>query len=208
MRQAIFWVVLSLLFTQCAFKYRPVHPPTVRYVVREKGRDLDYAYLYNVLSFRNNASRPNTKYAKREQKYGYQIVAVRITNKTTDTLNYSDDIEITTDLGKVQLVPNEQAAWEIRQKLWPHLFWIYANFRVDDCVFDCRGDANGSFIPLGYFLMTRNLLRAHFANTKLKQEFAEYNLYERNIKPGETVYGIIAIKSVAFQPLYIRRREE
>jgi len=51
------------------------------------------------------------------------------------------------------------------------------------------------------------MLIAGDANTKLLDELRLYNLIGRDIKPGETVYGIIGVRDIGYSPITVEVTE-
>ena len=45
------------------------------------------------------------------------------------------------------------------------------------------------------------MLGAGSANSNLRKEFTAYDLTNRTIKPGETVYGIMSMREVSVAPM-------
>jgi len=48
------------------------------------------------------------------------------------------------------------------------------------------------------------MLAASTANKKFKQDLLDYNLLGKKIKPGETVYGLLGIRSKMYNSIYIK----
>jgi hypothetical protein len=64
----------------------------------------------------------------------------------------------------------------------------------------------GTFLPTGPFIAGGNMLGASAANKNLRMEFAKYDLTNKVIRPGETVYGIVALREMNVAPLKLTLR--
>ena len=59
----------------------------------------------------------------------------------------------------------------------------------------------GTFLPTGLFIAGGNILGASLANGNMRKEFEAFDLTNRTIKPGETVYGIISLRETTVAPI-------
>jgi hypothetical protein len=57
---------------------------------------------------------------------------------------------------------------------------------------------------LGPGLSIGNMVEASSANTRLRNDLLRYNLFNKTIRPGETVTGIITLRQSDFDPLSIK----
>jgi hypothetical protein len=85
------FLLFACLIVGCAAPYRPIAPESLDFRVNENTDDLDFSYMYDVLSYRGDK-----KYLKKEERLGYNIIAVRIRNKTNQTLNVARNLELYT----------------------------------------------------------------------------------------------------------------
>jgi hypothetical protein len=56
---------------------------------------------------------------------------------------------------------------------------------------------------IGPGLAGGNVAVAATANARLKQDLLQFELFDKIIKPGETVYGLVAIPEMGFVPLRV-----
>jgi hypothetical protein len=61
-------------------------------------------------------------------------------------------------------------------------------------------------IIIGPGIAGGNMLAASSANKKFKQDLLDYNLLGKKIKPGETVYGLLGIRSKIYNSIYIKHK--
>ncbi|MNH43635.1 hypothetical protein D3C79_1055900 [compost metagenome] len=57
---------------------------------------------------------------------------------------------------------------------------------------------------LGPAISAGNMIIAGSANSKFKSELTTYNILGKNIKNGETAYGLITLKSAGYTPLTLQ----
>jgi hypothetical protein len=191
-------LLLAMLASSCASIYKPIAPETVEYATNNPAKDIDFWYRYDVLAYRGN-----NRYSKKERKNGFSVVAVKITNHTSEPINFARDLELGISRGPVYPAESETSAEHIRQKVWLHLLWGLLAYTETEC--DAYGYCHyTTYIPFGLAIAGINIGIASSSNSKLKQEFRKYSLYNRDIAPGETVYGIIPLRDIGFQPLSLR----
>jgi hypothetical protein len=193
-------VALALCCFQCASVYRPIDPPTLYYQVSEKLAEVDLSYRHDVLSFRGNR-----RYGKLEKKHAFNVMAVKLTNNTDNALNLGRDLELYTERGSVFGVEPEAAAKTMRQRIWPYLFWSFGNITIYDT--DPYGNqVVTAFYPTGFVIAAFNMILAATSNGNMKKELLYYDLYKKDIQPGETAYGILPIRDLNYQPVKVRMK--
>lgn len=195
---------LLALSTGCAGTYTLVKPDRIgTYTQAPASGPVEFAYQFDALRLRGG----NKKYVKKEAKRGYHVVAVRLTNKSTQEINFSRDLTLLYGDRPVTPIPNAAAAKDMKQGVAIYLLYVLLNFRVGT-QFDPRTGTTtgGTFLPTGPFIAGANMLGASGANTNMRKEFEYYDLTNRTIKPGETRYGILSLREIAVAPLKIEMR--
>jgi hypothetical protein len=195
-------LVFLALLSGCASIYRPITPNTLEYVTENSNNDVDFWYRYDVLAYRGNK-----KYVKKERKHGFNIVAVKITNNTSRTLNFVRDLELGVSRGPLFPTENDYAARTMRQGVFIYLLYGLLSYSEQECNSATGECVTVRFIPWGLALAGGNMIVASSSNTKLKQEFNDFSLYTKDIKPGETVYGIVSLRDIGFQPLSLKLKK-
>lgn len=191
-------LLVAVLASGCAAIYKPVNPKTVEYSTNNPTQDVDFWYRYDVLAYRGN-----NRYSKKERKNGFSVVAVKITNNTSAPINFARDLELRITRGPVYPAEGQTAAEQMRQKVWLHLLWGLLYYSEGEC--DQYGNCETTaIIPFGLAIAGINIGVAANSNQKMKQEFIQYSLYNKDIAPGETAYGIIPLRDIGFQPLSVR----
>lgn len=198
----------TLLGSGCAASYTPILPE--RIVTAQSVNPqapLGFAYQFDALRARGK----NKKYAKKEQKHGYHVVAVRVTNNTPTEINFSRDAVLYYGDRPVMPVAGESAGRDMKQGVAIYLLYILLNFNVGGTTTTnpYNGQTTttgGTYLPTGPFIAGGNMLGASLANKNFREDLMRYDLTNRNIKPGETVYGVVCLREYNVAPLRLELR--
>lgn len=192
-------VLTALLFLSgCASYYRPIHPPTVYYTSVENSDGISFSYRYNVLR-----EKGNKKYAKKEDKKGLKVIAVKFTNNTDTTINIGTDISFYS--GQNQVYPLEpmmvkNIIKQIVPGYLPYLLLSPLN------IYYSNGSTTQTYrtgLILGPGLAIGNMTMAGSANKQLLSELNLYNILYRDVQKGETIYGLIGIRDFGYDPITV-----
>ena len=195
-------LALTALTTSCAGSYAPIRPQHIAtFTSSPTAGPVDMGYQYDVLHLGGG----NKKYVKKEIKRGYHVAAVRVTNNWDREVNFSRDLVLQSGERPAIPVPATAAAHDLGQGVAIYLLYALLNFQVG-ATRDVRTGATtgGTFIPTGPFIALGNILGASLANGNMRKEFETFDLTNRTIKPGETVYGIVTMREVAPLRLVLR----
>jgi hypothetical protein len=184
--------------SSCASSYHAINPQNLHYVANEETSELSFSYRYNIMQ-----EAGNKKYAKKADKRGIELVAVKITNHTKQSLSFRDDIELYAGSQSVYPMQPHLAHQQIKQNTPIYLLYGLLSF-IRFYSVDASG--NVSTFPIGLLLgpgiTGLNMATAASANKALKSELEKSDLLDRTIGPGETVHGIIALRNnTGFAPL-------
>ncbi|MBG8552420.1 hypothetical protein [Hymenobacter guriensis] len=197
---------MAFALAGCAGSYRAIRPESITSYqsTSGKGGPIDFSYRYGALLTHG----PNKKYVKKERKRGYQLVAVQVKNNTTAELNFSRDLELSFGDRPVQPVGSLQASEDLKQGVAIYLLYLPLNFRVVSTVSNNGGvvQDNSVFIPTGPFIAAGNMIGAGTANKNMRNELARYDLTNKVIRPGETVYGLLPLRETNVAPLKLTLR--
>lgn len=194
---------LLTLATSCAGSYTPIRPDRVAtYQSSAANAPVDFAYQFDALRLRGNK-----KYVKKEAKRGYHVAAVRVTNRTGRDLNFSRDLVLQYGDRPITPVAGTIAAHDMKQGVAIYLLYLLLNFNVGGTTDARTGATTGAtYLPTGPFIAGGNMLGAGLANKNLRKEFETFDLTNRTIKPGETVYGILSLRETAVAPMRLELR--
>jgi hypothetical protein len=183
----------------CAATYKPINPKTINYSINDLQDGIVFSYKYDVLR-----EHGNKRYAKKENKMGIKLVAVKFTNNTDSSINIDRDVAFFS--GQNQIIPLEPIAVKntIKQKVpsyLPYLLLSFLNLYVSN------GGSIESYpigLVLGPAITIGNMVTAGTANAKMFKELNKYNLLHRDIKKGETVYAIVGLPRTGYNPLTVK----
>lgn len=195
----------TLLGSGCAASYTPMHPERVAtYQSSPAGAPLQFGYQYDALRQRGR----NKKYAKKEQKKGYHVVAVRVTNTTAADVNFSRDAVLYCGDRPVQPVAAQLAAQDMKQGVWIYLLYVLLNptFTKTTTTNGYTTASDGTTLYIGPFIAGGNILGASLANGNFRRDLENNDLINRTIRPGETVYGLISLREPTVAPLRLELR--
>lgn len=192
----------------CAGSYTPIRPDRLASYQASAATPVQLAYQFDVL----RQTGRNKKYVKKESKKGYRVVAVRVTNNTAREINFSRDLTLYFGDRPVTPVPSTVAAQDMKQGVAIYLLYLLLNVQVGGTTttnqFGQTTTQGGTFLPTGPFIAGGNMLGAGLANANFRNDLTSHDLTDRNIKPGESVYGIISLRETGLAPLRVELRPE
>ncbi|HET9504460.1 MAG TPA: hypothetical protein VFO93_13040 [Hymenobacter sp.] len=196
----------TLLGSGCAGSYTPIRPDRIAtYQASPTTAPLQFGYQYDALRMHGH----NKKYVKKEQKKGYHVVAVQVKNNTAAEINFSRDAVLYYGDRQVVPVASDIAAQDMKQGVAIYLLYVLLNVRLGGTTTTNgygQTTTGGTFLPTGPFIAGGNMLGAGLANKNFRRELAQYDLTSRNIRPGETVYGLLCLRETNVAPLRLELR--
>lgn len=194
--------IFLVILTSCASGYKMINPKSINYVSKDISDDIILSYKYEVL---------HKKYAKKELKKGIKLLAVKIANNTDKDIIFGKDIKLTFKNGKeIYIVENENVFKALKQNAASYLWYLLL---TPINLYTTKTNSNNlqqetSATPIGLILgpgiAGGNIIAAGSANKKFKTEMLEYNINGTAIKKGETVYGLIGIKTTSFDAIQLK----
>lgn len=193
----------AVLTAGCASVYKPVHPPSVNYSSPVVQDSIEFSYRYNMLY-----EKGNKKYANKEHERGVSVIAVKLTNQSDKTINIGEDIRFYTGTNQLLVMKPRVAGNMLKQSpasYLPYLLLCATTLTV--------GSGNSAEVfPVGLLIgpavTGRNMLVASDANIDLYKELDEYSILDKELKKGDTVYGLIGIGGIGYDPIHIRLKEK
>jgi hypothetical protein len=195
-------VILAVVITSffsCASRYRSVRPESIRYNEPQVNNSLEFGYKYSILG-----QSGNKKYARREGKKGIDLVAIKFTNNTANSITLRDDIQIMAGGNGVFPIDREIIKKELKQGLPIYLLYSLLVINTSECT---NGNCDVSTYPVGVGIAGFNMIVAGIANKNFADELERYDLLDRVIAPGETVYGLIGLQAMGYAPLTLRLKK-
>lgn len=193
-----------MLCLSCASSYKAISPQTLYYPAMEENENLVYGYQYDVLSLSHNR-----RYAKKEKKRGIRLMGVKITNLTDRTLVFRDDVVVRMGDRIVYPLSTDHVRKQIRQIVPLYLLYSFLTINISDCNGTPTGgyDCDQRVIPIGVGIAAANVAVAANANAQFRRELQMYNVYDKEIKPGQTIHGLMAMYSEYTAPLTFRVKQ-
>lgn len=134
-----------------------------------------------------------------------------LTNNTDSAINVSKDLSFYS--GNHQVIPMEPALIknilkQIVPVYIPYLLLTFVNLTVTKIT---PSNTTTNVYPIGLVLgpviTIGNMAVAGSGNSNMLMELNEYNILNKDIKKGETIYGIIGIRDIGYSPISVRLKE-
>ncbi|MFO7863851.1 MAG: hypothetical protein R6U85_07610 [Salinivirgaceae bacterium] len=191
LRLLILTIVFSL--TGCAVRYKRISPTILDYDSHNLKNGISIAYKFDVLKIRGNQ-----RYARKARKKNVKLIAVKITNNTDSIINIGKQAAFFSGENLVQPMEPLDTKETIKQSGAVYLPYFLLSFLR---LYTSDGNSVKSYpigLAIGPALAVGNMSIAGSANKKLFNELNDFNILRRDIKQGETVYGIIGVRSMPY----------
>jgi hypothetical protein len=183
----------TIFLVSCASSYKPF-----------RLRDYEYSSGNNILDSLAIAYAPglqgisdNGWYARKERKYKMTALAVRIENSSSTSLTIGkEDLRVSVGDYTRKLFNPEEYSARVKQRVGIHLLhtlygpWITVS-TVDQYG---RSETDVYFIPVGAVIGIINATKASKANRANAADIRRLQIWNKPIKPGEIMYGIILVE--------------
>jgi len=196
-------LIVFIFPCSCASTYKPINPPLNYYSTKELQDGISLSYKYEVLR-----EYGNKKYAKKEFKKGLKVVAVKITNNTDTTIFIGQDVGIYSGENQLRLIDPMAIKNTIKQSVVAYLPYLLLSFLTLNVTTETSSDTYPIGLAIGPGITIGNMAVSSSANNRLFDELVKYNLINKAVASGETVYGIIGIQTNQFLPLTMRFIDE
>jgi len=188
---------ITILMGSCASSYKSVQPHRMNYNSKSVSNDVILEYRYDLLE---------KKYAKKENKKGVRLVAVKITNNSEKELTIGQDLKFAYDGGsKAYVMDTDRAFKSLKQSPATYLFYLLLapvnlyTTKVNGSSVETKSFPIGLVVGPG--LAIGNMAAAGSANNKLKQQLYGLNVMGMPVAPGQTVSGLVCLKSSSYNSL-------
>ena len=196
----ISYVLIFLLLAGCASSYKSINPQNFAYNNPVVNNCLKYDYQYDVLTLSKN-----NKLAKKEAKYNLRVISVELTNLTNHDIVFSKDVTVIMGQSAILPVVPEIVKARIHQVVPMYLFYCLGIITFTKYE---ENSSKTTVIPVGIPIALGNMIVANTANEKFLKELKLYNLSDKVIRSGETVYGILSFNATGNTPLFFQLKEE
>ena len=195
-------LAFAVLLNSCAGGYKKINPKMSYYASKSIENNILFEYKYASLE---------KKYRKKAEKNGINILSVKITNNTEKDITFGKDFKLVRDNGNdVFIIETEKLFRTVKQSPASYLWYLLltpTQFYTTSTNSNGYTEQTSSFpigIIIGPGIAGGNMLAASTANKKFKQDLLDYNLLGKKIKPGETVYGLLGIRSKMYNSIYTK----
>lgn len=193
-----FSLMLAIIFQlcSCAQSYYTLNPARIVYTATNNLENISLSYRYNILE-----EKGNKKISKNESRRNFKLVAVKITNNTDTVINIGKNAAFFN--GNSIAYPMETISIKnnLQQSVASHLLYLLLSPLTLSL-----NDSNP--FPIGLILGPAisggNMVVAAKANKNLYKDLEKYDIIFRNIKPGETVFGLVGFRNIDYAPLSVK----
>jgi hypothetical protein len=191
----------SLFLYSCATSYHPLNPSEISYGSKSEKSEVELYYRYDVMAAARNGRQTN-----KELRNDIKIVALKIYNNTPQQITIGENAKFYGDGKELSTVPLTILKRRMKQGTIPYLGYLL----LSPLKFSYEKDGGAKTVQIfggaiiGGALAAGNIWVASKANAKLKKDLEAYSLMGKNILPGETVYGLIAIQKSGYVPVQLR----
>ena len=191
-------LLATLTLTNCASGYKMIEPKSINYISTYETANVRLEYKYDLL---------DKKYSKKELKKGVKLLALKITNNSDSDLMFGRDAKLTyADGTEIFILDNDKVFKTLKQSPASYLWYLLLT-PVNLYTTGSDGQQTSSTpigLVLGPGLAGGNMIAAGSANKRFKTEMLAYDIKGTTIKKGETVYGLIGIKTDSFESLKLK----
>lgn len=198
----IFLPLCALLLNSCASSYQSINPAGLNYVSKNTNSGVTFEYKYSLL---------DKKYAKKEYKNNVKLIAIKITNNTERDLVFGRDITLTYENDAMLYVMEKETVYRtLKQSPASYLWYLllsptqFTKTQTNSYGYTQTTSSFPIGLILGPGLAGGNMIAASSANKKFNTDLNDYNINGKNIKKGETVYGLIGVNSTNFDSIKIK----
>jgi hypothetical protein len=196
-------ISLGFFLCSCATSYKQIQPSTLTYSGSSSEGGVTLGYRYDVLR-----EKGNKKYAKRESLRGIRVIAVKIANNSSTALTIGQNCSLMSAVGPVSIVDPSVVHVQLKQGVPIYLLYLLMTPLQFNVTRSSGNSVETSSTPIGFVLgpalAIGNMAAAGGANQNFLRELEKYNLANKTINPGETVYGLIGIRDIGVNPLRLQ----
>jgi hypothetical protein len=198
----IFLTSCALLLNSCASGYKSIDPKNINYVSKNVNNDVTLEYKYDLLDH---------KYAKKEKNNTIKLIAIKVTNNSDRDMVFGRDITLNYENDAILYLMEKETIYRtLKQSPASYLWFLLLSpiqiYKTETNTYNNPGTT--SSFPVGLIvgpgIAGGNMIVASSANKKFNTDLNDYNINGKTIKKGETVYGLVGIKSNNFDAIKIK----
>jgi hypothetical protein len=197
MKNKLIVLYISFAFlSSCATTYKSLAPKT--FGSTEVTDSVSLSYRYGILE-----ESGNKKFAKRERSNSIKVLSVKIVNETKNDLIIGKNCKFYSGNTELVLVDPVAAHKTLKQGVPEYLLYMLltpVTLNIKDSN-SPKTDVIPIGLGLGPLITLINISAAASANGKFLKELKSFNLIDKEILPGQTVFGLITIRTNDFGPI-------
>ncbi|MBI3220793.1 MAG: hypothetical protein HYZ44_14860 [Bacteroidetes bacterium] len=197
MKNILIVLYISLVFlSSCATTYKTLAPKS--FGTTEVLDSVSFSYKYGILE-----ESGNKKFAKREVPNSIKVLSVKIVNQTKNELIIGKNCKFFSGNNELELVDPIEAHRKLKQGVAEYLVYMLLTpikLNIKDPK-SFTTDVIPIGLGLGPLLTVANVSIAASANGKFLKELKSYNLIDKKVLPGQTVFGLITVRTNDFGPI-------
>ena len=194
-------LLIVVAFSSCASGYKTINPNTLNYISKSTDKGVVLEYKYELLK---------KKYNKKEISKGIRLIAVKVTNNSDRNLVFGRDIKLVHDNdNNLYIMENETVYSSLKQSPASYLWYLLLtpmNLYTTETRngFTTQTGSTPIGLVIGPGLAGGNMIAASTANGKFEQDLLEHNINGVTIKKGETISGLIGVRSDDYNAIKIK----
>lgn len=197
MKNKLIVLYISIAFlSSCATTYKTLAPKS--FETTEVTDSVSFSYKYGILE-----ESGNKKFAKRELPNSIRVLSVKIVNETNNELIIGKNCKFFSRSNELELVDPIEAHRKLKQGVAEYLVYLLLtpiNLNIKDPK-TLTTDVIPIGLALGPLLTVVNISAAASANGKFLKELKSFNLIDKKVAPGQTVFGLITVRTNDFGPI-------
>jgi hypothetical protein len=197
----IILLLVIILFGSCASGYKTINTSNLNYLSNSTDKEVKLEYKYELL---------NKKYKKKEISKGVRLMAIKITNNSNEDLVFGKDIYLTYDDGsKLYIMDNDNVFSSLKQNTASYLWYLLLTpvnlYKTESQNgFQTASSSTPIGLIIGPGLAGGNMIAASSANKKFQENLSNQNINGVTIKKGESLSGLIGIRSDDYNSIKIK----
>lgn len=199
-------LVFALFLNSCASGYKKINPTAINYGSKSLETNVLLEYKYDLLF---------KKYKKKETKNEVKLIAVKITNNSNRDITFGKDLKLTYENGfDLSYLPTDKLFKTLKQSPASYLWYLllspvqfYSGTKTTSNGYITKTEPANTF-PIGLIagpgIAVGNMIAASSANKNFKNDLTAFDITDRTIKQGETVFGLIGVNSNSYESIKVK----
>jgi hypothetical protein len=192
------------MISSCASTYKSLRPTSSYFGNEEEVNGVKFSYKQGIL-----AETRNKKYAKREVSKAVKVVSVKIVNNSNKNLIIGQNAKFYTGNSELRLIEPGTIHQQLKQGVPIYLLYLLLSpiqLTTGSSTINNNGTiSSGNTTPIGLIIgpgvTIGNMAVAGSANQNFLRELNEFNLINKTIAPGQTVFGLIGVNDIGYNPV-------